>query len=711
MFRFRLTLLMLLGGLVLLTVATIGIFSYLNARSAAQELSGQVLDQTVLRIDQQVDQLLDQATDQCSLTRQLLDSGQLQTQDVPRLVGYWKAALSTQPETTALFLGLAETGESVGVSRLQKDQLSVWHTTKAGAKYQLREYRAEDFPGKPFKTEPSEYDVRTRPWFQAAAGKGRGVWTPAYVFLGVGATQGSLGVSYAVPVPAADGKLHAVVMADFDLETLSRYLATLHIGQRGSAFLVEQTEHDEQSDHGDLRVIAHPRSELLILPPKPGQPGRRLSPVDELEDPAVQAFIHKLPVGVMTGGPADAQAIRFQANGENYLGSFRRIIGEARPPWLVCTYVPEDEVLAYAHRTSRLTFSISIGILGLAILISMFLARQVAHPLEQLAAAAADAGRLRLEPRPPIRSVVLEVDQLGKASEEMKSGLRSFEKYLPVDLVRGLLDSGQEALLGVEKRELTISFSDIVGFTSIAEAMPGEELVAHLGEYFDRLSRVVLESGGTVDKFIGDAIMAFWGAPTANPRHASAACLSAHRCRQRLRELAPEWEARGRPALRTRFGLNTGEVLVGNIGSPARMNYTVMGDAVNLASRLEGLNKYYGTEVLLSEATYREAKDILVVRPIDLVAVVGQTKAVPIYELLDLASEAPAAVRELADRYAAAFQAFQGRRWGESMAILTEILKAHPADAPAMAFLKRCQHYAENPPDAAWDGVNRMTSK
>ena len=699
MFRFRSTLLVLLGGLVLLTVLAIGIAAYLNALASAHELSGQVLEQTSRQIELQVENLLDQATDQCDLTRGLLGGGVLDADDPAKLVEFWRQSLAVQPDTTSFFLGHERTGEAVGVSRLKKGKLAVWQTQRPpeSKSLTLREFWIEDFPKTPFLSDPAGLDIRTRPWYAAARRAGKGIWTDAYIFLGVEAERDVLGVTYALPFFDKGGKLEGVLTADFDLETISRYLGSLRIGQRGSAFLVE-TDAD-----GTLKIVAHPNADWLIHPRMAGSAEPpRLTHLDEFKDERARAMLENLVAG---------RSVRFFGDGEFWMGSIHPIAGGTRPRWSICTFLPENEVLAYADEANRLTMLIALGVLGLAIGLSIYLSRQVARPLERLASEASAAGRLQIDSRPALRSIVLEVDQLGKATEEMKTGLRSFQKYLPVELVRGLLASGQEAKLGGEKREVTIAFSDIAGFTSIAETMPSDALVEHLGEYLAALSHEIMESGGTVDKFIGDSIMAFWGAPAVNPGHAVAACIAADRCRKKLAELRPRWLAEGKPAFKTRIGLGTGEVLVGNIGSAARMNYTVIGDAANLSSRLEGLNKHYGTEILLSEKTYLEAKDRIVARPIDLVTVAGRAEAVTVYELIGLAGEVEPAAVELARGYAEALRAFQSRRWTDARGLLEELTTRYPEDGPTRVLLARCRLCLETPPGADWDAVNRMASK
>lgn len=283
----------------------------------------------------------------------------------------------------------------------------------------------------------------------------------------------------------------------------------------------------------------------------------------------------------------------------------------------------------------------------------------------------------------------------------MKGSLRSFARYVPRDPVRSVLASGQEAVLAGKSAELTVFFSDIAGFTTLAESLTPEKLVELLGGYLDDMTRVIAEHHGTVDKFLGDGIMAFWGAPADDPDHAIHACEAAVRS-QRL--------IAGRKLV-TRIGMATGRVVVGNIGTHERMNYTVMGDTVNLAARLEGLNKQYGTSIMITEATRRAAGDRIVARPVDLVAVKGKAQAVRVYELLALASDGDAAATELAKRCSDGLDGYLARRFSEAAVEFEKALAVRPDDEAARRFLERCRAYAANPPGDAWTGVHQATEK
>ncbi len=296
--------------------------------------------------------------------------------------------------------------------------------------------------------------------------------------------------------------------------------------------------------------------------------------------------------------------------------------------------------------------------------------------------------------------------------EKEKRFIRNtFSLYLSQEVIEELCSHPDKLRLGGEDKRVTVFFSDIAGFTSISEKLPTEKLVHLLNQYLTEMSDIVLKNRGTVDKYIGDAVMAIFGAPFDYPDHARIACLSSLEMHRRLKELNQEWAAEGWPAINCRIGLNTGLVKVGNMGSARRMDYTVIGDEVNLASRLEGANKAYGTNLMISESTYQEAKDSVEVRELDLLAVVGKQKPVRVYQLLAKKGELDPKKKEVVEIYAKALELFRAKDFGQAVSLFKKALELDPADSPSKVYLDRSQAYLENPPPPDWDGVFRLTKK
>jgi adenylate cyclase len=265
----------------------------------------------------------------------------------------------------------------------------------------------------------------------------------------------------------------------------------------------------------------------------------------------------------------------------------------------------------------------------------------------------------------------------------------------------------KEAVLEGEKRELSIFFSDVADFTAISERLSPEELVQRLGVYFDGLSRTVLGNAGTLDKYVGDAIVAFWGAPQRREDHPRLACVTALECQRFLDRNGPQWEAEGHPAFRTRIGIHTGEVIVGNIGYEERMNYTIIGDAANLASRLEGLNKFYGTRIIISEDVYGRVKEEFVARKLDRVAVKGRSRGVLIYELIAARGEVVGAQEAFQRAYDEAMELYLGRSWAEARRAFADAAGLAPRgkDRPCELLGARCEEFLREPPAPDWNGV------
>jgi adenylate cyclase len=239
--------------------------------------------------------------------------------------------------------------------------------------------------------------------------------------------------------------------------------------------------------------------------------------------------------------------------------------------------------------------------------------------------------------------------------------------------------------------------------------MDPDELTLLITEYLEAVSGVIRAEGGTVDKFIGDAVMAFWGAPAECPDHASSACRAALAVVRTLDELASSWEARGLPRLSIRIGINSGQVVVGNVGSSERLNYTVLGDAVNLASRLEALGKRYGATALIGEATARQVEAHMVLRPLDYVAVAGKKEPVLVHELVGLRGEISEERLADCERYREALALYRRREFTAAADLFADLADA--GDAAAKQLLKRCRRFAEEPPPEGWDGRHVMVEK
>jgi adenylate cyclase len=248
----------------------------------------------------------------------------------------------------------------------------------------------------------------------------------------------------------------------------------------------------------------------------------------------------------------------------------------------------------------------------------------------------------------------------------MLSGLQSFARYVPIEVVRELLRRGEVAQIGGRTEVLTVLFTDIRGFTTIAERMSPETLTAQMAEYFDGMLKILHSNKATVDKFVGDAVVAFWGAPSPDANHAEHAVKAVLDCVKQLHEFNHAWEKRGLPALPTCFGLNTGPVVVGNVGAPSRLSYTALGDTVNLASRLESLNRTYGTGALASQAVRDAAGRGFLWRQVDLVAVKGKSQGVKIYEALGQEGEVAPETLAFAERYEKALQLYQSRKFRQA---------------------------------------------
>lgn len=279
----------------------------------------------------------------------------------------------------------------------------------------------------------------------------------------------------------------------------------------------------------------------------------------------------------------------------------------------------------------------------------------------------------------------------------------AFRQYLGAEVIEAIIADPSRLRLGGERRVLTVFFSDIEGFSTISERLSPEALTALLNEYLSAMGDIIKDEGGYLDKYIGDAIVAFWNAPLAQADHAARACRAAVRCQRVLAERQAEFAALAGGPLRTRIGLHTGEVVVGNMGSRARFNYTILGDAANVASRLEGANKAFGTYTMVSGETWRLAADVCMARPLGRLRVVGRRAPVEVHELRGLAGEP---CDEAWEGFGEGLRLFEAGRFAEAAGVFERL----PDDPASRAYARRCAELAAKPP-SAWDGVWELTGK
>jgi adenylate cyclase len=280
------------------------------------------------------------------------------------------------------------------------------------------------------------------------------------------------------------------------------------------------------------------------------------------------------------------------------------------------------------------------------------------------------------------------------------------------EVVEAIVKDPASLQLGGEEKELTVLFSDLQGFTSYSERYTPQQMIELLSEYYARMTERVFACGGTLKEYVGDEMMAIFGAPIEQPDHAARACAAALEMQAHRIAMTREWASLGRPPLFARTGVNSGRMLVGNLGSKYRFSYGVLGDNVNLGSRLEGLNKEYSTEILIGEGTAALLGDTFLLREVDQVRVVGKQKPIRIYELVGHSDAKlhPAEFAALME-YRDALDAYRGQRWQAALGLFASVLEKRKNDGPSRVMIERCRSYVTAPPAEDWDGVFTATRK
>ncbi len=703
---FKSALLLRITIVLLCSLAVAGTYTSWRVGQTASELSDRVIRQTSNIIDQRVVALLDDAESQAravaGLTRPTFGgaTGAVDSRSFPLLAAQLVEIIRVKPEFAAISITLERTGEFVQVGQTPSGNLSIQTTQliaggemvrKDWIPYGNRLSEVRQQKGFGFDQRQSASYIRTREQNVV-------IWTSADVLENL-PTGPALGTTCSAPIISADGEFVGVASISITLGGLSRFLKTVRVSEQGFASLFEV-------GGTAVRIVADPDPQRLMVDEPTGP---RLVDLAEIGDPRLSLIGQE--VSQFPHAATDGRIANFIIEGDRYFVGLRRIGGAQRPPWVLAVLVPENDFLNWSRETVLFFVSFTALALAAGAIVSLLLADRVVRPLRKLVRETQRIKSFEWSESNPKPSNIREIDELSRSFETLKAGLRSMEKLLPAEYARALIASGEEAKLGGQRRHLTTYFADIVGFTRLSHELPPEELLEVLSDYLDVLSNVVLEFGGTVDKFNGDDVMAFWGAPTAMSDHAAAAVRSALRSEQALVQLHQKLRDRDHPVLAASFGIATGDVIVGNVGSKRRMTYTVIGDSVNLASRLQGLNKFYQSNILASDATHQEAQNEFVWRRIDRVAVFGRDYPEDIWEPLSFANTASETDRWVVDRTEEAFRRLWERDFIGAEEMFESVRELRPGDGPATVLRDRARRYQHEPPDDDWDGTFQMTLK
>ena len=583
-----------------------------------------------------------------------------------------------------------------------------------------------------------------RSWYRLATEQpGKHIWTPIYIF----STSGRPGINSAITLSDSSGNTTGVISIATELDRISDFLADLRISENGAALVL----------NSEREIVAFPDKREVIISneenigdsiqysfndscqcwefqtlTRPGLQLRNIVHGNDVRLKVVNAAIDAQAIELVSIEEFErSQETLYSYEGEEYLVVFDQVSSAARANadqeqstfnsvaglsdlgWYVGAVIPSNDIIGGIQRESFNLLAITYSaVFAFIILVLISTNRLIIRPINLLTKQAEYIRKFDLDLVKLPESSVQEINHLIGSIGRMNSGLSSFRKYVPTELVQQLITQGIEARLGGKNNEITIFFCDISSFTRISEAM-GVEIVGHLDTYFSHFSGIINDCNGTIDKYIGDAIMAFWGAPLMQKDHAVGACRAALLCERTLSRLRTGWKDAGQEPFFARYGVNTGRVLVGNFGSNLRMSYTAIGDPVNVASRLEALNKTYGTTILIGEETYKQVHTHFVTRHLDRVAVYGKLDAMEVYELVDTKDND---YHSDDYRWVKSFEEglvlYRKRQWSaaaEKFHAVRDLKKQD--DTPSTLFIRRCVHLEKQPVPENWDGTFVLKSK
>jgi adenylate cyclase len=675
------------SGLVLASIVITAVGVHLlwwrTAEANSHKLAATINEQIVSAVEKELDSITKQARAAHTAISTLFVQHVLDTREADKREFVFLSQLQAQPSISWVAFGWPD-GAFFAAHKLGDLGLEMMEIGKVDGvvKRRVDEYEVivGDIEFQKRRFESTDYKVTGQEWYKKGIQQDEPSWFEVTAFP-VGLRPS---IAYAGPVDVYQRR-QGVLAVIIENTRLAQFLSQLSVGKSGAAFILG-------------------RDGAVIAAPDPDADEVHMQRTDQPLLPVAQMAFKQ--AGASPGDENDkSRRMRMVSAGDGYAVTLTTL---AFPGWTLATVIPEAEFLGPIETTiRRLLIGLAFLVIASGILSAWLARRVIAQPLITVVDELRHVERFELDQVRRHPSRVVELANLSTAIADMAGGLAAFRKYIPADLVRTLLRQGIEPRPGGSIRMLTVMFTDIAGFTGLSERL-GDQIIPLLSRYLDTVSREVTGHSGTIDKFIGDAVMAFWGAPTANPNHAVDACRAALACQSALLQSGLV-DDHGRP-VKVRIGINSGDMLVGNIGSEFRLNYTVIGDAVNVASRLEGANKEYGTEIIIGEETRRLAGDRIHVRELDRLVVYGRAGGLAIYELLGVAADGtePPCWAVL---YKSAVTAYRAQDFARATSLFHQVLAANGSDRPSQIMLERCREFLQSPPGEDWEAANAMKRK
>ena len=633
-----------------------------NSRMLAAEINGQIAN--TVRIE--VGLTLRSAEAAWAAVRTIFIQDVIQTRQADKREFVFLSQIQAQPNISWITFGWPD-GNFFAAHRLGDSGLEMMEIDENIRNRMLRNDRYIFIPGDIQFEErtftDTDFDPREHAWYRNFIDRDTPDWIEVRDLPGSDKTL----YAFAGPIDVRRQRQGVLTVA-IDTDRLSRFLGSLRPGEFGAAFII----------NADGKVIAIPDPEAdEITPARMGE--GELYEVAKISGEKLMADAENKTPGPVT----------------------KRIVFEDVPyavaltplgfyGWRVATVIPESAFLSGIDKTLLNLVYILLGVVVVAIGLAIwFVRRVVANPLSRVAEDLSRIERFDVEQVSRRPSRLKELENLSAATASMAAGLSAFRKYVPTDLVRMLVAEGIKTQPGGETKQISVLFCDVSGFTGLTEKH-GPKIVELMEPFFSAATSTIERHDGTIDKFIGDAVMAFWGAPRQNPDHAEHACRAALELVDVVE--SSSLQSQSDNALHVRIGLNSGEALVGNIGSEQRLNYTAIGDVVNVASRLEGTNKTYGSAIIIGPETRQEAGSAIVVRELDTVEIQGRSEALVVYELIAMADSFKGS-RDWIDAYETGLSHFRASRFPEAITAFQTADTLRGGDMASQVMIKRAAAY------------------